>query len=70
MLPQIMAEPHLKTGKLVQLYDKPHHVKLYWISWRLKAELLKSLTDSVKETARDKLQSPSEKSRKNRNRLL
>ena len=53
MNPQVLVEPLLRSGELVELAPGRHlDVPLYWQHWRLDLALMRALRDAVREAAR------------------
>ncbi len=56
MIPEVQAEPLLKTGRLVQLApDRPADVPMYWQQWKLDSPALEAVTKAVTSTATEAL---------------
>ncbi|MFJ6388388.1 LysR family transcriptional regulator ArgP [Streptomyces sp. NPDC091972] len=52
MVPEVQAEPLLRTGRLVPLApDRPVDVPLYWQQWKLDSPALAALADAVTAAA-------------------
>ncbi|MEV7069888.1 LysR family transcriptional regulator ArgP [Streptomyces sp. NPDC093990] len=52
MVPEVQAEPLLRTGRLVPLApDRPVDVPLYWQQWKLDSPALATLADAVTAAA-------------------
>ncbi len=61
MLPVQLVQPHISAGRLVELAPKLSlEVKLYWTITRLHSASLLSLTDAVRDAARDMLKDQSD----------